>query len=125
MTMFDAPQESRRSRKVADQVKNELGWILQQKYSNHQYGMVTITKVKVSRDLKYATIYFSALGENVDPKEAEKALKKAVPFLRKELSQRVSLKFIPELRFFYDDSLVYSEHIAGLFKKINDDKDNQ
>jgi ribosome-binding factor A len=123
--MFNAPQESRRSRKVADQIKNELGWIIQQKYKNAQQGMVTLTKVKLSRDLKYATIYFTAMGDDVVPAEAEKALKKAVSFLRRELSQKLALRFVPELRFFYDESLAYSQHIASLFKKIDDDKDNQ
>ena len=125
MTMYNAQPESRRSRKVADQIKNELGWIIQNKYHDPDHNMVTITRVKLSRDLKYATIYFSVLGNEVDPKASEKALKNAVPFLRKELSQKIRMKFVPELRFFYDDSLAYSEHIAGLFKKIDDDKDNQ
>jgi len=120
MTMFE--QDSRRSRKVADQIKNELGWIMQQKYRDPQQGMITITKVKLSRDLKYAKVYFSILGQDIDIKESENSLKKAVPYLRKELGQKVRTKFVPELRFFYDDSMEYSEHIARLFKKIDDSK---
>ena len=124
MTMFDQGQGSRRTRKVADQIKSELGWILQQKYKDPQQGMVTVTRVKLSRDLKYATVYFSVLGDNIDIKISEKGLKNAVPFLRRELGQKIRMKFVPELRFFYDDSLEYSEHIAQLFKKIHDEKDN-
>ena len=120
MTMFE--QDSRRTRKVADQIKNELGWIMQQKYRDPQHGMVTITKVKLSRDLKYSTVYFSIFGQDIDIKESEKSLKKAIPFLRRELGQKVRMKFVPELRFFYDDSMEYSEHIARLFKKIDDSK---
>ena len=122
--MFENDQFSRRSRKVADQVKNEISWVLQQKYKDPQNGMITVTKVKISRDLKYATIYFTVLGQDIDIKESEKALKKAIPFLRKEFGQRVRMKFVPELRFFYDDSLEYSAHMEKLFKKINDNKDN-
>jgi ribosome-binding factor A len=122
--MYSQEPESRRSKKVADQIKSELGWILQQKYTDPQHGMVTVTRVRLSRDLKYATVYFSVLGQNIDIKVSEKGLKNAIPFLRRELGQKVRMKFVPELRFFYDDSLEYSEHIAQLFKKIHDDKDN-
>jgi ribosome-binding factor A len=118
--MFESNEVSRRARKVADQIKNEISWILQQKYTDSQQGMVTVTKVKVSRDLKYATIYFTVLGENIDRKVSEKGLKNAIPFLRRELGQKLRMKFVPDLRFFYDDSLEYSAHMAELFKKIHD-----
>ena len=123
--MFEQELDSRRSRKVADQIKNEISWILQQKFTDPQRGMITVTKVKISRDLKHATVYFSVLGQNIDVKVSEKALKNAVPFLRRELGQRVKMKFVPELRFFYDDSLEYAGHIAELLNKINDSKDNR
>ena len=122
--MFEQEQDNRRNRKVADQIKNEMSWILQQKFTDPKQGMITVTKVKISRDLKHATVYFSVLGQNIDVKVSERALKKAVPFLRRELGHRVKMKFVPELRFFYDDSIEYAEHIAELFNKINDNKDN-
>ncbi len=122
--MFDQEQGSRRTSKVADQIKNKISLILQQKYNEPQGGMITVIKVKVSRDLKYAKVYFTVLGKDIDFKTCEKDLKKATPFLRRELSQTISMKFVPELRFFYDDSVEYSEHMARLFKKINDHKDN-
>ena len=122
--MFEQEQDNRRNRKVADQIKNEMSWILQQKFTDPKQGMITLTKVKISRDLKHATVYFSVLGQNIDVKVSEKALKNAVPFLRRELGHRVKMKFVPELRFFYDDSMEYAEHIAELFNKINDNKDN-
>ena len=122
--MFEQEQDNRRNRKVADQIKNEMSWILQQKFTDPKQGMITVTKVKISRDLKHATVYFSVLGQNIDVKVSEKALKNAVPFLRRELGHRVKMKFVPELRFFYDDSIEYAEHIAKLFNKINDNKDN-
>jgi ribosome-binding factor A len=122
--MLNRGQESRRSRKVADQIKTDLGWILQQKYKDPQRGMITITRVRLSRDLKYAKIYFSILGQDIDTRLSEKDLKNAVPFIRRELGQKMNIKFVPELRFFYDDSLDYSAHIAQLFKQIHDNKDN-
>ena len=122
--MFEQEQDNRRNRKVADQIKSEMSWILQQKFTDPKQGMITVTKVKISRDLKHATVYFSVLGQNIDVKVSEKALKNAVPFLRRELGHRVKMKFVPELRFFYDDSMEYAEHIAELFNKINDNKDN-
>jgi len=118
--MFDTQQNNRRTRKVADQVKNDLSWIVQHKFKDPHKAMVTITRVKISPDLKYATAYFSVIGKDADHKETEKALKQSASFLRRELSQRIRLKFVPELRFFYDDSLEYADHMAQLFNRIND-----
>ena len=123
--MFEPDQENRRTRKVADQIKNEISWILQQKYTDPQGAMLTVTRVKVSRDLKYAKVYFTVLGTDIDVKTSEKDLKKAVPFLRHELSRKIRTKFVPELRFFYDDSLEYARHMTELFNKIDGNKHNR
>jgi ribosome-binding factor A len=117
--------ESRRSKRVADQIKNELGWLIEKKLSDPKKGFITLTRVKLSPDLKLANIYYSVLGDQTTRQQSGNTLNKANHFLRRELGRKVKLKYLPELRFFYDDSLDYSAHISSIIKKIHDDEDNQ
>lgn len=124
-TLTTCKMESRRSKRVADQIKNELGWLIEKKLSDPKKGFITLTRVKLSPDLKLANIYYSVLGDQTTRQQSGDTLNKANHFLRRELGRKVKLKYLPELRFFYDDSLDYSAHISSIIKKIHDDEDNQ
>jgi ribosome-binding factor A len=119
------PEENRRIRRVADQIKNEMAWLIDHKLKDPQLGFVTLTRVKLTSDLKLASVYFSVFGKNVDHKKSGEILNRASHFLRKELAEKIEMRFIPELRFFYDDSLEYAERIQNLFKKIHENDDNR
>jgi ribosome-binding factor A len=118
-------QENRRVRRVADQIKTELAWIIDQKLKDPNKGFITLTRVKLSTDLKLARIYFSVLGDVHKQPQSEKALKKATNFLRIQLSQKLNLRYAPELQFFYDDTIEYSDHISRLLNKIHGDENNK
>ena len=123
--MFEMGRESRRSRQVADQVKFEIGWLIERKIKDPEKGFITITRVRLSSDLKFANIYFSALGDAAQRTASEKVLKRSGQFLRRELGRKLNVRYIPELRFFFDDSLDYAEHMNRLFKKIDDQKNSE
>ena len=123
--MFEMGRESRRSRQVADQVKFEIGWLIERKIKDPEKGFITITRVRLSSDLKFAKIYFSALGDAAQRTASEKVLKRSGQFLRRELGRKLNVRYIPELRFFFDDSLDYAEHMNRLFKKIDDQKNSE
>jgi ribosome-binding factor A len=118
-------EENRRTRRVADQIKNELALLIDHKLKDPHLGLVTLTRVKLTSDLKLASVYFSVYGKDIDKKKYTVLLTRAGHFLRKELSSRIEMRYIPELRFFYDDSLEYAEHITNLFKKIHENEDNR
>ena len=85
-------------------------------------GMVSVTKVKVTNDLKYAKIYISILNSK-DEKATIEGLKKSSGFIRTELAKRINLRNTPELVFELDESLEYG---ARIDKIINDlKKDNK
>jgi ribosome-binding factor A len=117
--------ESRRSKRVADQIKNELGWLIEQKLNDPEKGFITLTRVKLSPDLKLASVYYSVLGDSMKIQQSADTLNRAIHFLRRELGRKIKLKYLPELRFFYDDSLEYSMHITNIINKIHNDKSNQ
>ena len=115
-----APND-RRMQKVANQIKTELGWLIEHKLRDPEKGFVTLTRVRLTSDLKLASIHFSVLGDENQRVLSEKILKKAIPFMKRELGERLKLRYIPDLRFFYDDSLEYSNKIASLLNKIHED----
>ena len=111
---------SYRLEKVSHLVKEEISLILLHKIQDPQFGLVTITSVKVSPDLKIARVYVSIY----DKEKRESVLNKLNDLkglIRSQLAGRVKLRYIPELTFFIDDTLDYVEKMEGLFKEIHKD----
>ena len=79
--------------------------------------MISVTKVKVTNDLKYAKIYISILNSK-DEKATIDGLKKSAGFIRTELAKRVNLRNTPELIFEKDDSIEYGAKIDSILKDI-------
>ena len=117
-------QKNRRTLRVADLIKKELGWLIEKYLKDVNPGLITITNVKLSSDLRSAKIYYSVFSESGSRENAESALKKATPFLRNQLARNINLKYTPKIHFFYDDSLDYYNHIDHLIKKIHEDNNN-
>lgn len=83
-------------------------------------GFVTLTGVKVSPDLSYATIYVSVMGEPSDVKRTMAGLEGARSFIRGELGKRLEVRRIPEIRFFHDDSGVKGARIDSILKDLRE-----
>ncbi len=114
---------SHRIDKIENLIKKEISLIFLFELQNMDSGLITITNVRVSPDLKIAKIYVSIFEKERREKVLEK-IKSKTKFIRSELASRITIKFVPELKFFLDDTLDYVEKIEGLIKKIheNDDK---
>ena len=82
-----------------------------------QVGMVSITRVDTTSDLRYARVYISALNCR-DEKGLMKGLKSASGYLRHELGQKVDLRYTPELQFIMDDSIAHGAHILDLLSHV-------
>ena len=82
-----------------------------------QTGMVSITRVDTTRDLRYARIYVSALDKSQE-KEVLKGLKSAAGFLRRELGRSLQLRYTPELQFVADDSIQHGAHILEVLRQV-------
>lgn len=109
-------REFKRTDRVADQLQQELALLIQREIKDPRLGMITVSSARVSRDLGYADIYVTLLGEN-DPariKENLKVLKHASGFLRTQVARRIQLRHVPELRFHYDESVVRGHHLSAL-----------
>lgn len=96
-----------------------ISTILMREVKDADIKFVTITGVEVTSDLSFAKVYYTVL--NQEKKEStKKALEKASPFIRTKLAEMVEVRHTPELRFVYDTSIAYGEHIDRLIREINE-----
>jgi len=109
---------TRRTEQVGDLIKEVLGQLLDREVKDPQVGFVTLTDVEVSPDLSLARVYFSVLGDEQAMLESRAALERAKGFLRRELSQRLSIRYVPELQFVLDRSIERGQHIADLLRQV-------
>ena len=121
-------REFKRTDRVADQLHKELAVLIQREVKDPRLGMVTVSGATVSRDLGYADIYVTLLGEQ-DPeriKENLQVLKRAAGFLRSQIAQRIKLRHVPELRFHFDESVVRGQHLSSLIDEaVSSDRARQ
>lgn len=110
-----------RAEKVAEQIHKEVTQMLMFNIKDPRLSGVTITGVKVSKDIGSARIYFTVSDDENARKDAERGLKSAAAYIRRELSQVMRLRFIPEIRFQYDESVGYGRNIDSLLRRVQDD----
>ncbi|MEF2145060.1 MAG: 30S ribosome-binding factor RbfA [Desulfovibrionaceae bacterium] len=104
---------SRRSIRLADLIQQELGTMLLEDVQDPRLDMVTISGVRMNRDLKVAEVLYTMSGDAERAAGAQAALEHAAGFLRSNLGKRLKIKFVPTLRFARDEFLedmVYAKH---------------
>ena len=101
--------------------QEEISMILMREVKDEDIKFVTITGVDTTSDLSFAKVYYTVLDDSKKESTAE-ALEKAAPFIRTKLAERIEIRHTPELRFIYDTSIAYGEHIDKLIDKINEEK---
>ncbi|WP_299495486.1 30S ribosome-binding factor RbfA [uncultured Shewanella sp.] len=120
-------REFSRTRRIAQQLQQELAQVLQRDMKDPRIGMVTVNDVDVSRDLSYAKVYVTFFDEDekrVQDKLA--ALETAAGYVRSLVAGRMKLRVMPELRFIYDASLVEGMRMSNLVSRvISDDEAKQ
>jgi len=114
---------SQRQQRVARQILQEISVIVEQELADPRVELVTFTAVMVSPDLRNARVFYSYMGGDTERQRCAEALEHASGMLRRELGRRLPLRFIPALRFEYDDSSVRAERIAALLRKSGDTED--
>lgn len=109
---------SQRADRVGQAIRDELSQLLTRHVHDPGIGFITLTRVKVSPDLQAARVYYTTLGDEQAQRETAKALKRASPFLRRQLGQRIRLRRVPELEFFYDESIAQGDRIEQILQEL-------
>jgi ribosome-binding factor A len=115
------PQGTRPER-VGEGIRQEIGQILMRDVHDPGIGFVTLTRVKVSPDLQLARIYYTQLGDEAARQATRKALDRALPFLRRQLGRRLSLRRVPELVFQFDDSVENQDRIERILIELEEER---
>lgn len=116
----------KRSDKVGEEIHRVVSELLIKGLKDPRIGFITITGVKLTTDLRLATIYFTVVGDEHEKKQSEAGLNSARGFIRKEIGQAIKMRLTPEIQFKYDTSTEYGFHIESILKEIGakDDGDN-
>lgn len=114
-------QPSRRPQRLALQIRHEIGLLLTRGLKDRRIGLVTVTGVDLSSDLRHAKVFVSIMGSEKQKKESLQALSHAAGWIRHEIGQRIRVKFLPEIVFRTDTSHDYGERIDQLLEEIRHD----
>lgn len=107
-----------RPERVGDLVRTELSELLLRQVRDPGVARITITHVRMSKDLQQARVYYTGPDSELDRRDTARALRRTRPFLRRLLAPRLKLRHVPELTFVYDDSAERQDRIAQIFDKI-------
>lgn len=105
-----------RADRVSGLIQEVLSEIIKKNIGDPRLKSATITQVEVSRDLKLARIYFTTPGDRRKKDAAIKGFNSARRFIKRILAHELDLKYMPDIKFFYDDSLEYGARIDELIK---------
>lgn len=114
----------KRMGRIEEEIKRIVSNIIAYEVKNPNIkGIISVTSVSVSNDLKYANIYISVFDKKQDADTLSSnviiTLNKSKGFIRKELASKIKLRYTPELIFKMDNSLIYGSHIDELLHEIN------
>jgi ribosome-binding factor A len=115
---------SRRLARIGGQIQEEVSEIISRRLRDPRLGFVTLTGVKVSADLSYASIYISVMGSEDDVKRSIACLDGARSYIRSELGRRLRFKHVPEIRFHQDDSCRKGARIESILKDLKEHRDD-
>jgi ribosome-binding factor A len=115
-----------RKERISEEIKKEVSDIMRTELKDPRLtSMTSITNVELTKDLRYAKLYVSVLGNADVQKSTLQGLNNATGYIRKELGKRVKIHFTPELYFYLDESLEYSIHITKIINEISHKENNE
>jgi ribosome-binding factor A len=109
-----------RTLRIAERIREELSEILIKQIQDPRLAGISVTDVKVDRELAYASVYVSAVEGEQRSKEILAGLQHAGGFLRTELAHRIDLRVFPRLRFYWDPTFERAEKIEKLIASLHD-----
>ena len=115
---------SNRIGRINEEIQRELADLLRTLKDPRVQAMISVTRVETTGDIRYAKVYISVL-EKDRSRDVLKGLKSAGGFLRREIGNRLQLRYTPELVFELDDSIEHGAHIFDLIAKLHDKEEQR
>ncbi|MBU4511245.1 30S ribosome-binding factor RbfA [bacterium] len=115
---------SKRSEQLEKSLMREINYIIYRKINDPRIKFVTITRIKVSPDLKYADVFVTIFNDKDQQKKAFKGLKNATKFMRGELGKDLKLRYAPKIKFKIDEDLEHQYKILEIITEVHDQQLN-
>lgn len=109
-----------RADRVGELIQQTVSEIIAKQIKDPRLAMITITHVKMTRDLKLARIYFTAHGGTDRVAEALKGFHSALGYVKRSLGRELQLRYMPAIEFFYDDTLDRASRIESIIESLKD-----
>lgn len=109
---------SRRLERAQDLIKEEISRLLLFKVKDPRLRVVSVTRVRMTGDLRRATVMYSIYDDQADRAAIQACLEKATGFMRREVGRILEMKFTPEILFEFDPSLEYAQHLDQLLGQL-------
>ena len=121
--MYKGLPMSLRTARVNELLRAEISELILREVKDPRVseGLITITEIRVSPDLRHATVFVSHMGTDEEREHALAGLQHAAPFLHRELVHRLKMRAVPQLSFRFDPSIERGAHLADLIKKVSND----
>jgi len=113
---------SQRSEQVAEELRKIVSMIFLEDLNDSRMGFVTVTRIQLTEDLRFARIYYSVLGDESQKETAAAALAENLSYIKKLTIERINMRYAMEIRFEMDHSLEHSQRIDEILKKIKKEK---
>ncbi|MBW1779845.1 MAG: 30S ribosome-binding factor RbfA [Deltaproteobacteria bacterium] len=110
----------KRAVRVGDMILKEIAFLLLEKVKDPRVQGVTVTGIRLSKDLKQAKLFYSIVGDQRQRERAMAGLNSAKGFIKREIGTRMELRYVPEISFVYDPSLEDGSHMEQVFQKLRE-----
>jgi ribosome-binding factor A len=115
-----------RASQVAEELRKIVSMILLEDLNEPRLGFITITRIEMTDDLRFAKIFYSVLGDETQKEMTREALEKNFGFIKRLAIERINMRYAMDIRFEFDKSIEHSFKIENILKKIKDEeKDNE
>jgi ribosome-binding factor A len=115
---------SKRPQRVGDLIREVICEMLLRDLNDPRLEAVTITEVEVTADLKLATVFFSAMGNQSREEASLQGLQSATGYIRKKMGKELRLRYVPDLLFKVDQSFEYGSKIDRLIRTLQEEKND-
>jgi ribosome-binding factor A len=111
-----------RTDRVAGEIQAALAKAFQSDFQDLSDGLITVTMVRMSPDLRSGRVYISLLGGTKPAEKTLEAIKKETPHIRSAVAKAVRMKYVPDLHFYLDDTQEEVAHVEEIFRKIREER---
>lgn len=111
----------RRVERVSQEIRDEIATMIGRELKDPRIGFVTVTRVDLTPDLRFARVYVSVLGDKAQQQKSLEGLKQATGWVRREVGRRLRMRLTPDVQFVYDKGVDATARVATLLDEVKDD----